>query len=147
MIRGIARALLCTATLGGLLLCGMGLMAPRTLYRSADRYCLRLRVVDGGAALLYDGGPEVFQMQNFSVRAFGVVVESRASRRWHYIEVAASAWILMPLLCTYPCALLIRGPIRRHRRGKRGLCLKCGYNLTGNMSGVCPECGTKVETR
>lgn len=22
------------------------------------------------------------------------------------------------------------------------LCLKCGYNLTGNASGVCPECGT-----
>jgi len=25
-----------------------------------------------------------------------------------------------------------------------GLCSACGYNLTGNTSGVCPECGTKV---
>jgi hypothetical protein len=24
----------------------------------------------------------------------------------------------------------------------RGCCHKCGYNLTGNVSGVCPECGT-----
>ncbi len=24
-----------------------------------------------------------------------------------------------------------------------GLC-RCGYNLTGNVSGTCPECGTKV---
>jgi len=24
------------------------------------------------------------------------------------------------------------------------LCLKCGYDLTGNESGVCPECGTSV---
>src|SRR5688572_13300102 len=31
----------------------------------------------------------------------------------------------------------------RSRRLRRpGLCLKCGYDLTGNLSGVCPECGT-----
>ncbi|MGQ9648765.1 MAG: hypothetical protein ACUVXJ_01495 [Phycisphaerae bacterium] len=23
-------------------------------------------------------------------------------------------------------------------------CQKCGYNLTGNVSGVCPECGERV---
>jgi len=28
----------------------------------------------------------------------------------------------------------------------RMLCEKCKYNLTGNVSGVCPECGTKVDT-
>ena len=26
-------------------------------------------------------------------------------------------------------------------------CIACGYNLTGNVSGVCPECGTKIEAR
>ena len=26
-------------------------------------------------------------------------------------------------------------------RRSAGLCLKCGYDLTGNVSGVCPECG------
>ena len=26
-------------------------------------------------------------------------------------------------------------------RNARGLCLACGYDLTGNTSGVCPECG------
>lgn len=25
-----------------------------------------------------------------------------------------------------------------------GHCQKCGYNLTGNISGVCPECGEKT---
>ena len=25
-------------------------------------------------------------------------------------------------------------------------CQACGYNLTGNQSGVCPECGTKIES-
>lgn len=31
---------------------------------------------------------------------------------------------------------------RRARRPKPGTCEKCSYNLTGNTSGVCPECGT-----
>ena len=25
----------------------------------------------------------------------------------------------------------------------RNQCPRCGYNLTGNVSGVCPECGTE----
>lgn len=32
-----------------------------------------------------------------------------------------------------------------HRCIPLGHCKKCGYNLTGNVSGVCPECGTKIE--
>jgi len=34
--------------------------------------------------------------------------------------------------------------LRPHRRRQRGLCSSCGYDLTGNMTGVCPECGTPV---
>jgi hypothetical protein len=30
---------------------------------------------------------------------------------------------------------------RRHRRRRQGLCIQCGYNLKGNVSGICPECG------
>lgn len=35
-----------------------------------------------------------------------------------------------------------RGSSRRPRNG----CTRCGYDLTGNVSGVCPECGTPVAT-
>jgi hypothetical protein len=38
-----------------------------------------------------------------------------------------------------PAALLIASLGRRRRRP--GTCRRCGYNLTGNVSGVCPECG------
>ena len=31
------------------------------------------------------------------------------------------------------------------RRVPPGHCRNCGYNLTGNVSGICPECGTKVK--
>lgn len=30
---------------------------------------------------------------------------------------------------------------RRRRRRRRGLCPGCGYDLTANVSGTCPECG------
>jgi hypothetical protein len=36
---------------------------------------------------------------------------------------------------------LLRRARIEHRRAN-GLCLACGYSLQGNVSGVCPECGT-----
>lgn len=49
-------------------------------------------------------------------------------------------WI--PLLVVFLIFLLYR-----RRSGMVGVsaCKRCGYNLTGNVSGVCPECGTAVE--
>ena len=35
---------------------------------------------------------------------------------------------------------------RRVRKPRVGHCADCGYDLTGNTSGVCPECGSKVES-
>lgn len=34
---------------------------------------------------------------------------------------------------------------RRRKRRRKGLCLTCGYDLTGNVSGLCPECATEKE--
>ncbi len=34
-----------------------------------------------------------------------------------------------------------RNQIQVERRRRTETCLNCGYNLTGNVSGVCPECG------
>ena len=47
-------------------------------------------------------------------------------------------------------ALWLRRVARRRRecrRAGRGLCLSCGYDLTGNASGVCPECGAAARLR
>jgi len=37
-------------------------------------------------------------------------------------------------------ALATITPVRNHREGEPPRC-PCGYNLTGNVSGICPECG------
>ena len=50
------------------------------------------------------------------------------------------------LLSMYPTVTIIRGPLRRWRRRRKGLCVECSYDLTGNVSGVCPECGARMET-
>ena len=53
-------------------------------------------------------------------------------------------WAPAVLFATYPTIALARGPVRRYRRRKRGLCIRCGYDLTGNVSGTCPECGEAI---
>ena len=53
-------------------------------------------------------------------------------------------WLPLAALAAYPTIAFIRGPVRRYRRRRRGLCLKCGYDLTSNVTGVCSECGTEV---
>ncbi|MCH7813576.1 MAG: hypothetical protein IID40_06100 [Planctomycetes bacterium] len=69
--------------------------------------------------------------------------------RSRYVNFWVST-LRFPLLCpivlalSYPILAFIRGPLRRSRRRRKGLCVPCGYNLTGNTSGVCPECGRKV---
>ncbi|UCC32219.1 MAG: hypothetical protein JSU86_08035 [Phycisphaerales bacterium] len=54
------------------------------------------------------------------------------------------------LLVTSPAiiAVIVGGVVLfrhyHHRRHPPGHCQKCGYNLAGNVPGVCPECGTSV---
>jgi len=45
------------------------------------------------------------------------------------------------LLGIYPAHAAMRRPLRRRRRRRRGLCVTCGYDLKGNVTGTCPECG------
>ena len=59
-------------------------------------------------------------------------------------RVQLPAWAPFVLLGAYPFTMFMRGPLRRYRRRKRGLCVRCGYDLTGNVSGVCSECGASL---
>jgi hypothetical protein len=57
--------------------------------------------------------------------------------------VAAPYWSVV-VLTGCPAALRIGQYYRRRRLARRGCCPNCDYNLTGNISGVCPECGTET---
>jgi hypothetical protein len=59
-------------------------------------------------------------------------------------SLQAPFWLLGTVLLLYPAWALTARTFRRLYRRKTGRCLGCGYDLTGNVSGVCPECGTPV---
>ena len=52
---------------------------------------------------------------------------------------------MLLIVAGYPLIAFVRGPLRRHRRKRRNLCLNCAYNLTGNVTNICPECGSAVD--
>lgn len=56
--------------------------------------------------------------------------------------VTLGLWIPM-LVIALPTAFLFW---RERRRIPPGHCERCRYSLTGNTSGVCPECGTAVKS-
>ena len=55
-------------------------------------------------------------------------------------------WIPLLAVALLTAILFSYSPMRRRVRRKRGLCAHCGYELTGNVSGQCPECGEMVKT-
>ncbi len=60
---------------------------------------------------------------------------------WRFDMNARTQFITLPfwllfLLATIPTVILFR-----RDRIPPGHCQRCGYNLTGNVSGRCPECG------
>lgn len=52
--------------------------------------------------------------------------------------LSVAHWTFASLVLTYPLVYLISAIRRRFRPGH---CRHCNYDLTGNVSGICPECG------
>jgi len=79
------------------------------------------------------------------------IVRARMSRSSLLIgpphwRVIFPAWPL-PFIAAIPVLHLCINIIRKRRRRTLGLCGVCAYDLIGNQSGICPECGTAVPSR
>lgn len=62
------------------------------------------------------------------------------------VAIAVGITALYSIVAIRHCVLAMRW-LPRHERWSRkqeGCCLDCGYNLKGNTSGICPECGKEI---
>lgn len=65
--------------------------------------------------------------------------------RWHVLVVTICQLpTLVTTLATYAILPVIWSRHQVRRRRRKGHCQRCGYDLTGNTSGVCPECGERI---
>jgi len=64
--------------------------------------------------------------------------------RYRLSFVTIHLWAVAVLLGVPPCYGLVPGWLRRRYRRRHGRCVACGYDLTGNTSGICPECATEI---
>lgn len=81
-----------------------------------------------------------FSFFSFHYSANHALPGNPTSPRMHIVAFPASTSVF--IASAYPLFVLIRGPLRRLHRRRWGLCLNCGYNLTGAPHPRCPECGT-----
>lgn len=68
----------------------------------------------------------------------------QADKGWH-LHWGVIFFALFVAICLLQLVSLWNGLLgpafRREFHRRNGLCMHCGYNLTGNLSGTCPECG------
>ena len=61
------------------------------------------------------------------------------------LKVVLPFWLPTAVFATCPLLGWLSHRRRLRRRHDSGRCRMCGYNLTGNLTGVCPECGRPVD--
>ena len=115
--------------------------------------------------LVYSGARSKVWVGGTGLRALsGFLPAEREGLGWH-LQVIGLSWkhgLRRPLAGTSPSGMkylhlpqwlilaliaLLTGLaqyLNRRLRIPPGCCTNCGYNLTGNVSGRCPECGTGI---
>jgi len=76
-----------------------------------------------------------------------VVGRSSPYRPIATVDISVRLWVVAGIALLLPMSRLALWLVRRgrtHLRKEAGRCISCNYDLTGNVSGICPECGTKI---
>ena len=130
------------ATLSAVAAPGGGILRWHSMEPGAQNEYWSLLAYKGELALSY--GPFIRCGVDPGRRAktFGPFEYQRMSRgHW---TIRSPSWVPVTLLAL-PVPLCLTTWWRRRLAQQRihaGQCAVCGYNMTGNVSGVCPECGT-----
>lgn len=137
-----------SAGLGGLLLCAFVVSAtcPATIWWYGYNRARLVVCIDGGSAGVF------WNMPRGGAQAVAKDCEEECHKlvhagRWHprftpFFDGGGAAGfpLWMPAVLLLGCGAVVAV---RSRRIVPGHC-PCGYNLTGNVSGRCPECGRTV---
>ena len=75
---------------------------------------------------------------------FAIAINVDDVRNQQVLFLAAYAIVVYGIVVATPFCLIQVRRQRELRRRHEGYCVRCGYDLTGNRSGVCPECGHRV---
>jgi hypothetical protein len=127
----------------------LAIIAYRGPSRLSDVITLAVAVppIYSGTGLVLTDGQLVWGFMLFQDVAPGWHITRRptdmsSSTFWGNDYLIVPLWLPLVLVAA-PTAFLWW---RDRRRIPPGHCRKCGYDLTGNVSGVCPECGEKAVT-
>ncbi len=84
----------------------------------------------------------------FAYAAFAVIAGALCFTASTWFFVGAPYTLAWTLLVAAVCGVAFGIVSLREALRKKippGCCQHCGYNLTGNVSGTCPECGATLE--
>ena len=72
----------------------------------------------------------------------------RLREGWDLVHKHPSLLVMFSVLPIYAIVMgfasMFLERLHRKRRRRQGLCPRCEYNLTGNTSNTCPECGSPI---
>jgi len=130
-------------------ICFTGFVVPEDLSEHDIEFLKQMRGfdglmsgVEGDAGVLgfyWHESPQVWSVRHWTPS--GYQTDPRPHRMYRRLDIP----LWLPLaLSSGGVAWFLRRQWLSNRAGRLGLCFTCRYDLRGNVSGRCPECGTRI---
>jgi hypothetical protein len=118
---------------------------PFSAYWKAKDHYYVVAINEEGITVTLIDPPRVLPPITLTIQGIGSTTTTTSAFSTGPIRHVATApfWVLF-LLTLSPAVPALLSNVLGAWRESRGGCRGCGYDLTGNRSGVCPECGTRI---